>query len=177
MRLYVDVSKAKGYLVAAASGDPAKVGLCRKELSTLLLPGQRSLHMKDENDVRKRRIADAICRLGEHGLRAVIYDAGRQGTEKERRARCLGALIEDIERLSSSVQVFFDRDESLLSWDRQQLIELLRSNRLKDRVDYRHVDRHQELLLALPDAVAWCWARGGDWRRRIKPIVTDVRQC
>jgi len=27
-------------------------------------------------------------------------------------------------------------------------------------------------MLAIPDVIAWCWARGGDWRHRIAPIVT-----
>jgi hypothetical protein len=35
---------------------------------------------------------------------------------------------------------------------------------------------HEEQLLALPDIVAWCWAKGGDWKRRIRPIVCDVRK-
>jgi len=28
----------------------------------------------------------------------------------------------------------------------------------------------------LRDRLAWCWAKGGDWRRRIEPVVTDVRR-
>jgi hypothetical protein len=32
------------------------------------------------------------------------------------------------------------------------------------------------MLLAIPDAIAWCWAKGGDWRRRIESVVTDVRE-
>jgi hypothetical protein len=31
-------------------------------------------------------------------------------------------------------------------------------------------------VLALPAAIAWCWANGGDWRRRIEPVVIDVRE-
>ena len=32
-----------------------------------------------------------------------------------------------------------------------------------------------EQLLVLPDAIAWRWAKGGDWRRRIGPVAVDVR--
>jgi hypothetical protein len=28
----------------------------------------------------------------------------------------------------------------------------------------------------LPEAIAWCWAKGGDWRRSIEPVVADVRE-
>ena len=30
-------------------------------------------------------------------------------------------------------------------------------------------------LLTVPDAIAWCWARGGAWRERIQPVVRYVR--
>ena len=40
---------------------------------------------------------------------------------------------------------------------------------------YQHQRAHAELLLALPDVVAWCWVRSGDWRRRVSPIITTVR--
>ena len=26
----------------------------------------------------------------------------------------------------------------------------------------------------IPDAVAWCWAKSGQWRNRIRPVVTGV---
>ena len=41
---------------------------------------------------------------------------------------------------------------------------------------YEHRRAHVEPLLSLPDAVAWCWVRSGEWRRRIAPIVAHVRQ-
>jgi hypothetical protein len=31
-----------------------------------------------------------------------------------------------------------------------------------------------EPLLAIPDAVGWAWARGGDWRRRAQPMIGEV---
>lgn len=41
---------------------------------------------------------------------------------------------------------------------------------------YEHRRAHVEPPLSLPDAVAWCWVRSGEWRRRIAPIVAHVRQ-
>jgi hypothetical protein len=32
-----------------------------------------------------------------------------------------------------------------------------------------------ELLLAVPDAIAWCWTKGGHWRDRVQPLATEVR--
>lgn len=63
-------------------------------MRNLILPGQRSLHMKDERDSRKREITDMISGMGTLGMRVIVYDAGRSGTERDRRARCLEALVE-----------------------------------------------------------------------------------
>jgi hypothetical protein len=78
------------------SGTPtcfrSQLPISRKELGTLILRGQRGLHMKGERDPRRREIADTIVRMGDMlGIQAVIYDAGRAGTEKQRRAPCLEA--------------------------------------------------------------------------------------
>jgi hypothetical protein len=36
---------------------------------------------------------------------------------------------------------------------------------------YEHLKPHEEPLLWVPDAVAWCYGNGGDWRRRVAPLV------
>jgi hypothetical protein len=95
MDVYVDEGKARDYFIAAACVDRNHLKATRKELRNLILPGQRSIHMKDERDPRKREITDTIIGIGGLGMRVVIYDAGRSGTERDRRARCLAALVED----------------------------------------------------------------------------------
>ena len=45
-----------------------------------------------------------------------------------------------------------------------------------DGLQYGHLRAAEESLLALPDAVAWCWAEGGVWRQAVEPLVeTHVR--
>ncbi|GHF97388.1 hypothetical protein GCM10017567_09720 [Amycolatopsis bullii] len=40
---------------------------------------------------------------------------------------------------------------------------------------YRHHRaRNEEPLLAIPDAFAWCWQRGGPWKARAKDFVVAV---
>ena len=175
-QFYVDETKAKGYLVVAATGAPEQLLVARKEIGTLLLPGQRSLHMKSEQDARRKQIAAAIVGVGaDLDVRAVVYDAGRAGTERERRARCLQALVSDA-ATHPAASIVFDLDESLRSSDRQRLIEYTRAGQSRGRVKYSHMSRNEELLLAIPDIVAWCWAKGGLWRQRVRPMVADVQQ-
>jgi len=72
---YVDETKRRGYLLVAAVVLPPDLDSVRKVLRGLVLPGQRRLHMKDENDQRRRSIATAIA---VSGVTATIYDAGRR---------------------------------------------------------------------------------------------------
>jgi hypothetical protein len=169
----VDESKQRGYLLVASVVVPSDLDSVRRVLRGLVLPGQRRLHMKDESESRKRSIATAIA---VSGVTATIYDAGRRyRDERARRAACLHALVLDAARRGDAMLVL-EQDDTLLSWDNQRLIEFTRQAGCRDTLRYEHRRAASELLLAAPDAVAWCWAKGGDWRRRIESIVTDVRE-
>jgi hypothetical protein len=170
--VFVDETKQRGYLLVASVVVSSDLDSVRRMLRGLVLPGQRRLHMKDESDQRRRSIATAIA---VSGVTATIYDAGRRyRNERERRAACLHALVGDAARRGDGMLVL-EQDDTLLSWDNQRLIEFTREAGCRDTLRYEHRRAATELLLAAPDAVAWCWAKGGDWRRRIEPIVTDVR--
>ena len=43
------------------------------------------------------------------------------------------------------------------------------------RLRYDHLRSYEECLLWIPDAIAWCWGRGGMWRTRVKKLITTVR--
>jgi hypothetical protein len=72
------------------------------------------------------------------------------------------------------VQVI-EQNDPLVRTDRQERYQLVRRVGVADVLEYRHQRAHDEQLLALPDVVAWCWARSGDWRRRIGPVLANVR--
>jgi len=171
--VFVDETKHRGYLLVASVVVPDDLNSVRRMLRGLVLPGQRRLHMKDENDQRRRSIATAIA---VSGVTATIYDAGRRyRNERERRAACLRALIIDVARRGDAMLVL-EQNDTLLSWDNQRLIEFTREAGCRDTLRYEHRRAANELLLAMPDAIAWCWAKGGDWRRRVEPVVADVRE-
>lgn len=172
---FVDESKRRDYLLAAAVVVQGDIGAARFAIRELLLPGQRRLHMSDERDNRRRQIASTISRLADSGsLRTTIYDAGRRHrNERERRRACIDALVKDL--ASTGVRmVVFERDDTLLSFDRQRLIESSRAHGCQDTLRFRHYRAAGEPLLAIPDAIAWCYAKGGD--RRIGAAVGQIRQ-
>ena len=171
--VYVDETKNRGYLLVATVVTPRDLDPIRRTDRGLVLPGQRRLHMKNESDQRRRSIATSIV---VSGIQATIYDARRRyGNERERRAACLRSLVNDAARRGDTLLVL-EQDDSLLSWDNQRMIEYTRAAECRETLRYEHRRAAAEQLLALPDAIAWCWAKGGDWRRRIEPVITTVRR-
>jgi len=171
--VFVDETKHRGYLLAASVVPPGGLDPLRKLIRGLILPGQRRLHMKDENDQRKRSITAAIT---SSDVRATIYTAERRyRTERDSRAACLQALVADIATRGDTILVL-EQDDSLIPWDRRHLYDLARQSGCAETLRYQHQRASAEILLAIPDALAWCWAKGGDWRRRVEPIVTDVQR-
>ena len=138
------------------------------------MPGQRRLHMKTERDSRRRQIVAALV---EARVKVVVYDAGRRyRTDLQARGECLRGVVADAARWVGSTRLVLEQDDSLVRWDSQRLIELAREAGCRDRLGYGHERAAAEQLLAVPDAVAWCWGRGGDWRRRVEPVVSGVHQ-
>ena len=170
--IFVDETKHRDYLLVAGVIIPGDLDPIRKAVRGLVLPGQRRLHMNAENNSRRKAIAAMIV---DNAVQATIYDAGRRyPTERDRRAACLQALVGDAAR-RGDVMLILEQDDTLVSWDNRHLIEYTRAAGCRDTLRYEHRRAASEQLLAVPDAIAWCWAKGGDWRRRIAPVVTDVR--
>jgi len=130
--------------------------------------------MKDERDSRRREIAAALI---DAGVEVVIYDAGkRYPTQRQAREECLRAVVTDAAAEAGEIRLVLEQDDSLVQWDAQRLIELARAAGCRDWLRYATCGLLAEQLLAVPDAVAWCWAHGGEWRRRVDPVVRLIRQ-
>lgn len=167
--VYLDETKRSGYVVAAASiTDPTAA---RRVVRSLILPGQRRVHMVRERQARKRQIIDAICALA---VTTTIYDAGHHHpSELAARAACLRALLADLKGGDTSLTI--EQDDGLVRHDNRWLIEATRATGQRDTLRYEHRQASVEPLLAIPDIAAWAWTKGGDWRRRVEPIITAVR--
>lgn len=171
--VYVDETKAGNYLLAAAFVPRVQVEEVTARVRALLLRGERSLHMKAQHRSRRGALASAVADLREQDVHVVLLDAGRRGTEKERRRRCLERLVE-IAVDEDATHLRLDLDRTLAPWDRQQMVELVRQAGATGTLGYDHCHRHHDLLLAVPDVTAWCWAHGSDLRRAVQPLVTAV---
>lgn len=155
---YVDESKAGDYLLAATLVDGARVHRVRQEVRRLVLPRQSRVHMKQESDRRRRIIVGALADLG---VATTIYSASgpRARTHITRRRACLARLVADVH--DGCDRLVLESDETQDARDRRDLLEITRVIGCREVLAYEHRRAGQEPLLALPDVVAWCWARGG----------------
>ncbi len=84
------------------------------------------------------------------------------------------ALVIDAAARDDAMLVL-EQDDTLVASDRKLLYRATREASCP-ALRYEHRRAAVEQLLALPDAITWCWAKGGDWWRHIEPIVTQVRE-
>jgi len=169
--VYVDETKRTGYVMAAASlRDPQAA---RRVVRGLILPGQRRVHMVRERPARKSQIIDAVCAME---VTVTIYDAGRDHeSELAARVACLRAIVTDLKG-DDDAYLTIERDDGLVRHDNRWLIETTRITDQRDTLHYEHSRAGEEPLLAVPDVVAWCWTKGGEWRRRVESVVAVVRK-
>lgn len=164
-RVFVDESKSRGYIVAATAASPATIRESEKALRMLLKPGQRRLHFKSERDSRRREILSGMCKLD---VRVAMWVA-KGLPNKDARDACLASIVAEC-CASGASTLILERDESLMGADRKVISAALRLNQ-NHSVCYSHATPHEQPLLWISDAIAWCYAKGGDWVRRIEPLL------
>ena len=165
LHAYVDESARGDYLLCAAVIAPADCPAVRQALRALLLPGMARLHMAKETPDRRRAI---LSLLSAQSLKTVLYvshyQVQRQGRAEIMR-RMVGGL--GVDRL-----VIESRHNADIE-DNRALREAVAKGRL-ERFSYVHEQPKREPMLWVPDAVAWAYGKGGDWRRRAQPVVSRV---
>lgn len=167
---FVDETMRGGYYMAAALMVPKDLARVRKAISALLLSGQRRIHFNTERDSRRRQILSTIVELQPE---VVIYDASGHRDDRAARQACLEALVDDLAARRAH-RLVIERADSLLTNDQRILYARVHKTGCADTLTYVHQRTHEEPLLTIPDAVAWCWTKGGHWRSTISQIVARV---
>jgi hypothetical protein len=171
MHLYVDESKAKGFLVAAVFVSKHRANEARKALNALRLNGQRSLHFVNERDSRRRKILSELARLETRAH--VIRVVGAKETECRR--RCLEELVNLAEELGVR-KLIFELDESYLDFDTKVLSRAIGLTALNSKLTFIHLPREQEPLLWMADAIAWSYNKGGEFEIKIRDLLESERK-
>ncbi|GAA2239247.1 hypothetical protein GCM10010413_45830 [Promicromonospora sukumoe] len=165
--VFIDESKSRGYLMAAAFVHPKHLQSLRRALRQLRPRGRRSVHFNGARDELRHAVLDVLTA---HEVTAmVVLSTGRRGLQQ--REMCVRKLAQCCAAAEAGV-VVLDLDESVVSKDRRWLYEELH----KSETRYDHLHRHEEPLLWAADAVAWAWQRAGSWRDRVRPLVTRLHE-
>lgn len=79
-------------------------------------------------DERPRHRPGIVAAVVATEIEVRIYEAARSyRTDREARAACLTVLVEDLTAASGDTQLVIERDDSLVSYDNQRLIEAIRA--------------------------------------------------
>ena len=171
--VFVDESGRSSYLLVAAYIPIRQLVPVRAVMRRLCLPGERRVHFQAESDNRRRQV---VARLVEQPLRVRIY-TGR-GPKDAIRATLLRELVAGVVDAGGQRLVIESRGLALDREDRREIVRTLQRLRAPgDALAYEHFRPHEDPALWIPDAVAWCFGAGGDWRRRVELLVDKVVDC
>jgi hypothetical protein len=172
--MFVDESLRKGYLLAAAVVAPEDLARVRSTLRGLRLPGERRLHFQAESEQRRRKIVGVLV---QQSIEVHLYIG--LGRSERVRESCLRRLIDDAVKLNLQRLVLESRGQGPDRNDRKIIAESLRIQSdpalaSPPGLVYEHLRAHEEPVLWIPDAVAWCHGAHRQWRSRISPLVERV---
>jgi hypothetical protein len=171
LHVFIDEShRGSMYLLASALVRPGDLDSTRVLMRSLRVPGERKLHFKSERDAVKKDVAAALVSAQ---VRTRVY-LGR-GQSDAVREQCLRAAVSDLASMGLRRLVLDRRWPDGNVSDRRIILAALLGARMRpDAITYEHLRSHEEPALWIADAVAWCYGAGGEWRRRVEPIVESV---
>lgn len=165
----MDESKSGRYILAVAVVERSDVSRLRAEVRSLVLPGQSRIHFTKERDQRKRKILSCLIDLG---IQAHVFESFEK-SETLARKSCLSALVSFAAQGRHS-KIVLERDESIVQSDRRILYQESRLISPTEWLTYELEVPRKEPLLWLADVIAWSYAKGGDWQRRVNPLISGV---
>ena len=168
VHVFVDESYRGAYLLAAAVVEPAALTPTRILLRSLCAPRQRRLHFGTESDPRRRAI---LAQLVGCSAKVRIYSC--RGNEIAARAACLTRVVVDA-LADQAHRLVIESREGRDHADRHVIYATLQRADKPVELAYEHMRPHEEPLLWIADAAAWAYGAGGDWRRRVGPLLDKV---
>jgi hypothetical protein len=156
---YVDESTAKRYRLCLVAIPTKSLTTIHSQLMSLVLPGQRQIHMSKESDRRRREILNAI--LNNPSWRAVVVQSAwnaRIDNQTRQQLFLLAAtqpIWQEIRHLVIERSTHNQRDARTLFWIREKI---------SNRFDFVFSDPKDEAGLWVADILAWAYSKGGSWR-------------
>lgn len=168
-QLFVDECKARDYYLVAVFVASSDLRFMRNALKAGRHKGSKFVHFVRERDSLKDKFINIMRGCG---VTAVVYvsDEKRHAVARE---SCIHMMLDDI--VAHEIRgLTIESDASVDAADRRII-----ANRLAEcgyaNLRYQHRRKTEEPLLWASDAIAWCYNRGGDWKRKIEPLLINVR--
>lgn len=159
---FIDESvRGIGYIICRVLVPQGLLAGTRKEVRSLLRSGQRRIHFNKEEDRDRRSLLTSFAK---RGVSSVIYVVRHTDFQAARTA-ILHKVVSEVKKDRVARFVFESRSRQDAR-DRLDLQRAQRACRLPP-LSYAHLPGYDEPLLWIPDAVAWSWGKGGDWRRQV----------
>lgn len=137
----------------------------------MVLPGQRVLHFKKESPRRRKELLVAFADLE---VRATVYvcrlDRGHD--QDDARATCLAAAVGDLQSTGVPAQLYIERWDGLDDDDDRVVVR--RARRAEPPLSFEYLSPDHDPLLWLSDCFAWPVGAGGDWQRRVAPLLAGI---
>lgn len=170
LTIFADESKSRGFRLAATVIADRDTVRCRSEMSRLRRGPTRRIHfVKEMNSTRKA----ILTTIGTMPVAHLLIDVEPLHGARDPRERALVSLVHLAHKLGATT-VVLERDPSTLEKDRRTLFAASRALEDGAGIRYRQLAAHEEPLLWIPDAIAWSWTRGGEWRQLVLAMNTQV---
>jgi hypothetical protein len=161
LALFADESKQGTFLFGIACVDSTDIPRLRKGLRSLVLPGQRSLHFAAESPSRRSLLLDQILNLNP----CIALIDTQESNQRLGREIGLQSLVQFAQNCNAS-RIVIERDESSIKTDTAILRGFVHSREPELR-QFQILPRHEEPILWVPDAIAWSYQRGGEYRKAL----------
>jgi hypothetical protein len=143
------------YMLAAAIYTPKNAPHIRQTLHSLLLPGQRKIHWRDEDHRRRAKLAETVGSLDHMGL--IVVRNGQPGEKDERRRRiCSERLYFELQQLGVTDACFESRGPADDKRDRHHLDALKARKQVDGSFRINHIPGKADPLLWIPDILCGC---------------------
>ena len=170
--LYIDETKNRNFVLLGCLVPNKDAIRFRKLIKEFLLPGQRSVHFRNESNRRRRQIMSSLQNLD---LKVIVASVAGSTTNMARSV----ALFQMVRMASKygATRLVFELDSGALDMDNKTLSVISYESESKRPLPWDHLERHHEPLLWIADAVAWYLNRGGDWARMVRPMILETIEC
>ena len=169
VHVFVDESVRGAYIMCAVLLRPTDLAETRKLLRGLCRPGQRRVHFAKESNPRRRHV---LAELARTSLRARVYLCHRNDQVAARRA-CVYRLAKDCVDAQAG-RLVLESVSSLNGRDELAILDALHDGGGLWDVPYAHMHAYEEPMLWPADAIAWAYGVGGDWLRRVDPLIENI---